>query len=210
MKQADYLFPTAYRSLNIGETIRLYGPENRFRKHFEQTSEAERFRIFNQIVDAVHDNGKGLTEIIYHDNSGSVIDTFLTAAEIKHLQDVAKLFNVGKYLGWFSLACPLLLCYLKKTHTPIPKLKHVLLSALGGIAGLTVLVLVAGPTRIFYAIHELVFPPQHQWFFYYQDSLMTTLMQAPNLFGFIGAVIGVLSTLLLCALIAGSYSFFKR
>lgn len=210
MKEANYLFPYGYRLLNIAETVKQYGPENRFRKGFEKTTEAERFRIFSQIVDAVHEDGKGLTEITYHDNSGSVIDTFLTAAEIKHLQDVSKLFDVGKYLGWFSLSCPFLLWFLKKSAVEIPKLRRVMLSAVGGTLVTTLLVLVIGPTRLFYAIHELIFPPQHQWFFYYQDSLMTTLMQAPNLFGFIGAWIGLLSTLLLCGLISFSYAIFKK
>jgi hypothetical protein len=31
-------------------------------------------------------------------------------------------------------------------------------------------------------MHILVFPDDHQWFFYYQDSLMSTLMKAPDLF----------------------------
>jgi hypothetical protein len=31
-------------------------------------------------------------------------------------------------------------------------------------------------------MHIFVFPDNHQWFFYYQDSLMSTLMKAPDLF----------------------------
>ena len=210
MRETNYLFPYAYRLLNIADTVTIYGPENRFRKNFEQTSDAERFIIFSQIVEAVHNNGKGLMGITYHDKSGNVIDTFLTAAEIKHLQDVAKLFNLLEYAGWISLLCPALLFYLYKSKTEIPKLRHVMASALSGIAALTLLTVLIGPTRIFYAIHEHIFPPGHQWFFYYQDSLMTTLMQAPNLFGYIGAWIGLFATLLLCGLITLTYGVYRK
>lgn len=210
MKQMNYLFPLGYRWLNIADTVEQYAPQNRNRKGFEQTSEAERMRIFNEIVTAVHDNGKGLTAITYHDQSGKVLDTFLTAAEINHLMDVATLFKLGVYLGWSSLTFPLLLWLIKRRGLPIPRLRQVLLGALGAVAGTTLLILAAGPTRVFYAIHEWIFPPQHQWFFYYQDSLMTTLMQAPNLFGFIGAWLALLSLTILCGLLLFSYALFKK
>ena len=41
-------------------------------------------------------------------------------------------------------------------------------------------------------MHEWVFPAEHQWFFYYQESLMTVLMKAPDLFGAIAILIAVL------------------
>jgi hypothetical protein len=49
-----------------------------------------------------------------------------------------------------------------------------------------------------------VFPPGHAWFFYYEDSLMTTLMQAPHLFGFIAVAIGVLALALFGGLTAAA------
>jgi hypothetical protein len=52
---------------------------------------------------------------------------------------------------------------------------------------LTVLVLF-GPVNVFYKLHTWIFPADHQWFFYYQESLMTTLMKAPDIFGGIAAV----------------------
>ena len=45
----------------------------------------------------------------------------------------------------------------------------------------------------FYALHEWIFPDNHQWFFYYQESLMTVLMKAPDLFGAISVLIALLA-----------------
>ena len=45
-------------------------------------------------------------------------------------------------------------------------------------------------------MHEMVFPDDHQWFFYYQDSLMTTLMKAPDIFFAIGAVWAILASVI--------------
>jgi len=53
---------------------------------------------------------------------------------------------------------------------------------------------------IFSALHVAVFPPENQWFFYYQDSLMTTLMKAPDIFFAIGAAWGLLSAILFALL----------
>lgn len=43
-------------------------------------------------------------------------------------------------------------------------------------------VLLAGAKKFFYWLHTIVFPADHQWFFYYEESLMSTLMKAPALF----------------------------
>jgi hypothetical protein len=56
--------------------------------------------------------------------------------------------------------------------------------------------LIAGPTQVFYQFHLWIFPADHQWFFYWQDSLMSTLMKAPVLFGGIAAVIALGALLL--------------
>jgi hypothetical protein len=46
-------------------------------------------------------------------------------------------------------------------------------------------------------MHVWVFPADHQWFFYYQDSLMSTLMKAPYLFGYIAVALVALATVFL-------------
>jgi hypothetical protein len=62
-------------------------------------------------------------------------------------------------------------------------------------------VLAIGPRRVFYRMHEWVFPPENPWFFYYQDSLMSTMMKAPHLFGAIAPVLLALGLLLYAGLL---------
>jgi len=57
-------------------------------------------------------------------------------------------------------------------------------------------VFIVGPKDVFYQMHIWVFPDNHQWFFYYQDSLMSTMMKAPDLFAGIAAQIVLLALLL--------------
>jgi hypothetical protein len=66
----------------------------------------------------------------------------------------------------------------------------------GTIAALIAAVLIIGSKKVFYYLHTWIFPPEHPWFFYYQDSLMTTLMKAPDLFGLIAALLLALWLLL--------------
>ena len=52
--------------------------------------------------------------------------------------------------------------------------------------------LILGPQQTFYILHDLAFSDKAQWFFYFQDSLMTTLM--PEIvFANIAIMIGVLT-----------------
>ena len=63
-----------------------------------------------------------------------------------------------------------------------------------------VLLVLVGPVEVFYALHEWVFPANHQWFFYYEDSLMSTLMKAPDLFGAIALLLSGLAAVIFVAL----------
>jgi hypothetical protein len=69
------------------------------------------------------------------------------------------------------------------------------------LAVAVIAVLLIGPKTVFYTLHTWVFPAGHAWFFYYQDSLMTTLMQAPNLFAGIAAEVLLLTVTLFALLI---------
>ena len=55
---------------------------------------------------------------------------------------------------------------------------------------------VFGFTDIFYYLHTVVFPNNHQWFFYYQESLMSSLMKAPDLFAAIGLSLSVIAVII--------------
>ena len=78
----------------------------------------------------------------------------------------------------------------------LPGLKVSLLTLLVIALLLTIIIVAVGPNDVFSALHEFVFPADHQWFFYYQDSLMTTLMKAPDIFFAIGAAWAVLATII--------------
>jgi hypothetical protein len=69
---------------------------------------------------------------------------------------------------------------------------------------------VVGPVQVFYVLHELVFPAGHEWFFYYQDSLMSMMMQAPNLFGPIAVLWLVLAFSIAAALWFGLDRLLQR
>lgn len=188
LSAANFCYPFWYRELRIDRTIGVYGPQNRYRKDFALTTPAERSRLFFAIVKAVNDGGRGLESIRYHDRQGRRIDTLLRAPEIQHLRDVARLIGAFHVLGWIAVltfAVALLSLMVGRASKP-PGMR------LFAYMGVTVLVAVGlvvglGPERVFYRFHTWIFPAGHQWFFYYQDSLMTTLMKAPDLFAGIAA-----------------------
>ena len=61
------------------------------------------------------------------------------------------------------------------------------------IASVAVPLIMLGPKDVFYWMHEMIFPPDHPWFFYWDESLMSTLMKAPDLFGGIALMIAFMA-----------------
>lgn len=179
LAQTNFLYGIWYELLAIEQTIQQYAPQNRYRQNFELTTKTEQQRLLAAIVDAIHQQGQGLDTLRYHDPKGQVLDNLLTPAEIIHLQDVAALIDKLTILGCICLI--LWLSNIGLQRQPV-KLSQLLLSllVLHLIAG--VLILLIGPVTVFYQLHEWLFPAQHQWFFYYQDSLMTTMLKAPDIF----------------------------
>ncbi|MDX1805372.1 MAG: DUF1461 domain-containing protein, partial [Alcanivorax sp.] len=147
------------------------------------------FQAFEQIRDAVHHGGEGLAAISYR-APGWPQQQLLLPSEITHLQDVAHLLDVGTVLMvvlavlWLPLAW---LCI----RRGLPPMRQRLLFTVFIAGAVIAWLAVAGPEAVFYQFHIWLFPAGHQWFFYWQDSLMSTLMKAPDLFGGIAAVIGV-------------------
>jgi len=198
LAQFNFGYGAAYKMLGIEAFIQHYAPENRFRHGFELTTPQQQQQLFAEIVSAIQHGGKGLAAIRYPLGSGEI--PLLREPEVVHLQDVANLislFNQAAVMGVLVLA-GLILLYRGQRRAP-PTVKQITVGMLltGTVLGL--LLLLAGPTQLFYWLHTRVFPDGHQWFFYYQESLMTTLMKAPDLFGFIGCLWG-LSALLLFVL----------
>ena len=201
----DFLYPLWYEVTGIDDTIREYGPQNRYRDHFERTDKAEQVRLFAAIVDAIHHHGEGLAGLNYHDPQGRRLGQLLTQPEIVHLQDVARLVTFLEWSGWTAMALTVLLLLVMQQRRPkVPAVREFILWG-GIVLGLLALViLITGAETLFYQLHVWVFPEEHQWFFYYQDSLMTTMMQAPALFGYLAAELAVVGLLLQLAMLAAA------
>jgi len=206
---SNFLYSIWYETLDLGGAIDKYAPDNKFREGFETTSKPQRVELFSGIVRGVQNDGKGLSGLAYtHNNS---VETLLTDAEIIHLQDVANLVDKFKYLALCAFVVALLtMILIFRRKIPIKKFKRHLYSGLGLILFLLVILLIMGPTKVFYAGHELIFPNNHQWFFYYEESLMSTMMRAPDLFGPIACQLLLLTILLWLLLLYSLQKFQHR
>ncbi|MEJ2740955.1 MAG: DUF1461 domain-containing protein [Gammaproteobacteria bacterium] len=184
LKVVDFGFPLWYKMLKIETAIKTYAPRNQYRKRFEITSPHEHKRLFHEIVIAIHSDTSRLHQIQYHDQTGKPIDTLLREPEIRHLEDVAMLLRSFFLLcGILTAGAILLTLWLRQQALPFPGMKKILIFQTLFLLFSAAAVLLIGPTAVFYQLHVWVFPPEHQWFFYYYESLMTTLMLAPDVFG---------------------------
>lgn len=212
--KVDFLYGVWHDVGGIEQGIETYAPQNRFKKGFENTSRAERVAIFHQINVAVHNSGRGLSEISYFAGEGIGSQTLLRRSEVVHLQDVANLIDAFKWLPLVSLVAWVVLV---TAAWRFPLLRSSIKSQAFGLLGLGVavgaLLLIAGPETVFNTLHVWIFPAEHEWFFYYQDSLMSTMMLAPVLFGWIAAALGVFTVFLYVTLsfsVAGVLSHLSR
>jgi Protein of unknown function (DUF1461) len=197
LAQANFLYSLNYELIDIEQTIAQYAPLNKNRNNFSLTTNEEHARLFGNIVDGILDGGNGLASIQYRASNHTVIDTLLTNAEIIHLNDVAKLITIIDMVGYASLTATLFVLLLlihKKIAAPSFARIHFFGVAL--LIGAILLVLLIGPKNVFYAVHVWIFPADHQWFFYYEDSLMTTIMKAPDLFALIAIELIALALLI--------------
>jgi lipoprotein signal peptidase len=201
--QAFY-FGEIYQRSSLGAHIEKFAPRNKFKAHFELTTSEERIRIFGDIAQSVNEGGKGLSEIryTYGDNAQGV--QFLTEPEIQHLEDVANL--IGKLKTFASavavtlgLALAALLARRRQLLCFGSLDLSLKISTLGvnalSLFGLGACVFYAyGSQKIFYLLHELAFPRGSKWFFYFEESLMTTLMPE-FVFAYIAAVLGAFTAI---------------
>jgi len=201
LSKADFFYSALYESIGISEHIAKYAPKNmRGRLDFEKTSKAERVELFHGIVEAINHQGKGLKKLFYKD-ANQQLQPLLTLAEVIHLQDVAnlldklKFFVLGMLLAWLAI-----ISFIWLRKMPIPSAIEVIVSA-SFIILLFSTVLLIGPEKVFNQLHIWAFPNNHQWFFYYEESLMSTMMKAPDLFGYIAGIWGSMSLLVSAVLI---------
>lgn len=207
LAQVNFAYAIGYNLLDIDDHIQLYGPQNQYKDHFAQTTSNEHSQIFGAIVKAIQHHGQGLATIEYRLPDGS-LTPLMREAEVIHLQDVANLieqFYIAGIIGVFLWL--LLMAYAYYQHEKFPPLNKILAGFTGVIALAAVITLAVGPTEIFYWLHIQIFPDEHEWFFFYQDSLMTTLMKAPAIFGFISVLLmgllGLLWAISLAAMARG-------
>lgn len=207
--QADYGYPFWYRVLHIEQHIDLYGPQNRHqRPDLARLTPARHQALFHRIRVAVHNGGEGLEEITYPDRHGDPV-VLLRGPEVQHLRDVADLIDAGRWLLvavavlWLPLALAL-------ARTRLPSWRARAISATVPLLGLCLWLLVAGPTAVFYQFHIWLFPAGHEWFFYWQDSLMSTLMKAPALFGGIAVLLVAGAAVLMPLLYFGGLRLVRR
>lgn len=193
MAKMDFFYPALHNSIGIDEHINRYAPRNLFNKlDFEKTTPEERYALFHEIVVAIHNDGKGLENLNYTNTKSEKV-LLLTEAEVTHLQDVAKLIYEMQWLVLILLVFWLGMLWVSyKKRALFPKHGFIWLSFLA-ILVLSVLVLSLGPEKVFNQLHHWAFPKEHQWFFYYEESLMSTMMKAPFLFGYIAAIWALLS-----------------
>ncbi len=198
MAQIHFAYPIGYQLLDLDKHIAEYAPLNRHKNDFELTTREEHWRLFGEITHAIQHQGKGLADIQYALSNGK-LTSLMHQNEIIHLQDVANLVDHFYWLGYLSLtlwiACGLLIGW-KKLQPPSNK--KVMSGFIGLILLTSTLVMILGAKDVFYWLHIHIFPDGHQWFFYYQDSLMTTLMKAPDIFAFIIILLATELILLWC------------
>ncbi len=180
----NFFYPQLYEPIGIGENIAEYGPLNRNRLGFATTGRAEHERLMAELVTAINHGGQGLAAIEYRDHQGKPIDSLLTAAEITHLRDVAKLVHWMNGLGVLLVIMMFaLVTWLRARAARMPSLSRLLIKVVMVLTLAAGIVWIVGPVKVFYQLHIWLFPEKNQWFFYYQDSLMTTLLKAPVIFG---------------------------
>ena len=196
LSTVNFFFDRIYEFHALDEQIKRYAPQNRNKTNFEITSSAEHHRIFAKIVSSINSSGDGLAEISYYSPNGKKIDAFLTKDEITHLKDVSQLVVFSEQLILILISLLVLFygfCfyykvkrsrYLWKPVGNILSFSTILLTLILGAGILTVI----GPRTVFHIVHELLFAGKGQWFFYYQESLMTTLLPE-SLFGTIAILL---------------------
>lgn len=216
--QANFAYKALYSALEIDQHIQRFGPTNHYKVGFEKTDTEQHIALFGHIVDAIQHKGHGLSDIRYdygittpNGTTEIITEQLLRTPEITHLEDVSRLID-GFYwagaIGFLLLCVAITLC--RKGYLTWPGW----MSILGGVViitgGLGWILYSQGFVRVFYWLHEQIFPDGNEWFFFYQDSLMTTLMKAPDLFAYIAAIWGVVSMIIFPVVIYIIRRFGKR
>lgn len=215
-KANNFFYGFWYQILDIHQVIDKSVPRNtQGKRDFPIDNIKLHQKKFADIVTAIHQHGVGLAEITYI-NKQLNVQKLLTSSEVEHLQDVANLLDKVSFFWLINLlifsGLTFFYCQNLKGHTIektpsmaaktsriMPTTKQKVLTVLILLLAVLVLLASVGFTKVFYYLHTVVFPLDHQWFFYYKDSLMATLMKAPDIFAAIA--LQLLSVALVIAIV---------
>lgn len=186
----DYGYGFWYDQLAIGAHIQRYVPKHPDKADFAQLPKTQHVAAFRQISKAVHGRGADLASLRYQVNG--VGRPLLDQAEVLHLQDVARLLRLAGWATWPVLVLWVVLAWYLGRQ-PLPSWRFRAGISAGLVVVGAVLLAVLGAKQIFYTLHVWLFPPEHQWFFYWELSLMSAMMKAPDLFGGIAVVLALLA-----------------
>ena len=204
LEKADFGYAYLYDHAGIREHIAHYAPNNIYRHDFENTSKEKRVELFRGIVNAIQNKGIGLEELYYLDKKGRR-NSLLVDEEITHLKDVANLLDKGALaLGFCLLIWLFLVFFLRYTKQSLPSVRQQFISVFIILLVISVGIYAIGLEKVFYQLHIWAVPKNHQWFFYYEESLMSTMMKAPDLFAYIALmwfIISMILSILLCSLL---------
>lgn len=190
----NFNYSTWYDVLTINKTIEQYAKQNNFEKSsFQTTDKTQHILLFSDIVNSVTNSGNGLNEIVYITKNNESVK-LLTLSEIVHLRDVSILID-KLTIAWYVNTILLVTLRFLLSHYEYkqPSVKSKLGVLFAFVFCVVCLFGFVGFTSVFYYLHTVIFPDEHQWFFYYQDSLMSTLMKAPDLFEMIGIMLCVMN-----------------
>jgi hypothetical protein len=192
LSKANFFFDTLYDMHQIESHIAEFAPQNRQNRiNFELTSKNERIRIVGKILRTVNAKGVGLETIKYFNTDGVPVNLFLTLAEVEHLKDVSVLVHLMNSIAFILIIIFIIIFSLAwRYKTTTPSLLMLTCSMVGFVIITTGCIIFIGPQIVFNELHEWVFADKSEWHFYYQDSLMTTLLKAPDTF----ATIAILMT----------------
>jgi integral membrane protein (TIGR01906 family) len=190
----NFFYNTLYDRLDIDKHIKKYSIKNTDvqKRYFYFTDKKTHINIFHQIVNEINGDGENLDEISFNFKDKKI--KFLTNEEIIHLKDVVYLVKNFKYVIFFVIFPVLFFILL------IMKLKNIKFFGIfpniflfsGFLLTFLMIFNFIGFKKIFTYFHEIFFK-NSQWFFYYEDSLMTTLMKAPDIFFYISLILLVLT-----------------
>ena len=184
LSKVNFFFNRLYDLHKIESHINEFAPQNRQnRNNFEHTSKDERVRIVGEILRTVNANGVGLKTIQYFNTDGVPINLFLTLEEVDHLEDVSVLVQSMNNLAFIFIIILIIITLMAWRYKRAPPSLLMLICSMASfVVIITGSIIFIGPLEVFNKLHELVFANKSQWHFYYQDSLMTTLLKAPDTF----------------------------